>query len=89
MPIAQVFMSKKCGFSHDQTSSSLVLALTELVTCLGNYWCSKLLNRSLGFSMERTDIYYRFSGRNAIMEFIHLDMHSDMNLLGQQNELSW
>lgn len=39
--------------------------------------------------MERTDLHYRFLGRNATMEFIHLDMHSDMNLLGLQNELSW
>jgi hypothetical protein len=82
-------MSHKCCLSHDQTSLSLVLALMELVTCHGNYWCSKVLNRSLGFSMERTDLHYRFSGRNATMEFIHLDMHSDMNLLGLQNELSW
>jgi hypothetical protein len=82
-------MSHKCGLSHDQTYSSLVLALMELVTCHGNYCCSKLLNRSLGFSMERTDLHYRFLGRNATMEFIHLDMHSDMNLLGLQNELSW
>ncbi len=57
--------------SHvSKTSSSLVLALTEPITCHKNYWCNESWNMSLEFFFNQTDLHCRFSGRNATVEFI-------------------
>jgi len=67
-------------------SSSLVLALTEPITCHENYWCNESQNMSLGFSFNQTDLHCdlhcRFSGRNASVEFIHLDMQIRLETFG-------
>jgi len=65
-----------------KTSSSLVLALTEPITCHENYWCNESQNMSLGFSFNQTDLHCRFSGRNASVEFIHLDMQIRLETFG-------